>query len=240
MSGLATSTFCVSARRECRGGSSTLLQLQGKNVGIGPARSHGYLPQTYNVAMSVPPTTPYGTICAGMHPQRSFPPLVSQAGMACETIPPSVDHGIELPVIDLKDLDHLLPATNVFGYSNVGAAAIPSQNDEIPAIQPSNQNPVTSTAALSTVSNTLNNQGPENFAQQLNMHHLSSPTTLPAPLNPLPPNTPPTFGTPVASPAVLQPTQFQTASPLTNCFHGKRVRSPPVVIPNPGNSRWVK
>ena len=121
--------------------------------------------------MSVPPTTPYGTTCAGMHPQRSFPPLVSQ-GMACETIPPSVDHGIKLPVIDLKDLDHLLPATNVFSYSNVGAAA---QNDEIPAIQPSNQNPVTSTAALSAVSNTLNNRDPEHletFAQQLNMHHL--------------------------------------------------------------------
>lgn len=189
--------------------------------------------------MSVPPTTPYGTTCAGMHPQRSFPPLVSQ-GMACETIPPSVDHGIELPVIDLKDLDHLLPATctNVFSCSNVGAAA---QNDEIPAIQPSNQNPVTSTAALSAVSNTLNNGGPEqNFASQLNMHHLCSPTTLPAPLNLLPHNTPSTFGTPVASPAVLQPTQFQAASPLTNSFHGKRARSPPVVIPNPGNSRWVK
>ena len=137
----------------------------------------GYLQQTYNGAMSVPPTTPYGTTCAGMHPQRSFPPLLSQ-GMACETIPPSVDHGIELPVIDLKDLDHLLPATNGFSYSNVGAAA---QNDEIPAIQPSNQNPVTSTAALSAVSNTLNNGGPEQkFASQLNMHHLCSPTTLPA------------------------------------------------------------
>ena len=183
--------------------------------------------------MSVPPTSPYGTsTCAGMH----ISPLVSQAGMAYETISPSVDHGTELPVLDLKDLDRLLGL-----HSNVGAAAIPGQNDEI-SIPASDQNPVTSTAALSAVSNTLNNRDPEhleNFAQ-LNMHHLCSPTTLPAPLNSLPPNTPSTFGTPVASPAVLQPTQFQTASPLTNSFHGKRVRSPPVVIPNPGNSRWVK
>ena len=188
---------------------------------LGPT---GYLRQTYNVDVSAPTSTYETTF---MYPQRSFPPLV--------------DYGIdtialaELPVIDPNDVDNLLPTSNVLGRnSNVGAAAIPGQNDEISvsAIQPSNQSPVTNTA-LSAVSNTLNNySSPENFAQQFNMHHLYSPTTLPASLNPLPPNTPPTFGTPVASPAVLQPTQFQIASPLTTTFHGP-------VIPNPGNGRWV-
>ena len=175
------------------------------------------------------PTSTYETTF--MYPQRSFPP--------------PVDYGIntialaELPVIDPNDVDNLLPATNVLGNSNVGAAAIPGQNDEISVsgTQPSNQSPVTNTnTALSAVSNTLNSySSPESFAQQFNMHHLYSPTTLPA----LPPNTPPTFGTPVASPAVLQPTQFQIASPLTTTFHGKRVGSSPV-IPNSGNGRWVK
>ena len=190
---------------------------------LGPT---GYLRQTYNGDVSAPTSTYETTF---MYPQRSFPP--------------PVDYGIELPVIDPNDVDNLLPATNVLGNSNVGAAAIPGQNDEISvsAIQPSNQSPVTNTnTALSAVSNTLNSySSPESFAQQFNMHHLYSPTTLPASLNPLPPNTPPTFGTPVASPAVLQPTQFQIASPLTTTFHGKRVGSSPV-IPNSGNGRWVK